>query len=75
MATVQDIQVLQLIPIYWVSQKMSLSNKGAFLTNGHFFTHPVVCIRRLRKPHKIQIRTMATAWQHQVTLLFTMMFR
>ena len=23
----------------------------------------IVCIRRLRKPYKIQIRTMATAWQ------------
>ena len=26
---------------YRVSQNMSVSNKGAYLTNGHFLTHPV----------------------------------
>ena len=28
------------LAVYWVSQKMSVSNKGAFLTNGHFFDSP-----------------------------------
>ena len=33
----------QFIQFYWVSQKkMSVSNKGTFLTNGHFFDSPCI---------------------------------